>query len=86
MKKYTHPIKKITHIQFKNGSSFRKSWVYFRSFIQDGGSFFSITKLKTNNLEIKANNSSIDQKNKIIHKKDEVDLINEINKIKLYFK
>lgn len=82
MKKYTHPIKKLTHIQFKNGSSFKKHWVYFRASIQDGGSYFSITKIKINFIEAKNHSYAKDVKNIIISKKEETDILCEIIKIK----
>ena len=86
MKKFTHPLKKITTIQFKNGSTFHKYWVYYRTFIQDGGAFFSIAKLKVVPTDKKFNNSYKEKKTKVFYKTDETDMISEINKIKLYFK
>ncbi len=85
MKKYTHPIKKLTHIQFKNGSSFKKYWVYFRASIQDGGSYFSITKIKSNFTETKKHSYTKDIKNMLITKKEENDILYEIMKIKNNF-
>jgi hypothetical protein len=34
MKKYTHPLKNTTFVQFKDGSTIQKKWVYFRSFLR----------------------------------------------------
>ena len=85
MKKHTHPIKKITHIQFKNGSSFKKYWVYFRTSIQDGGSFFSIAKLKVNFNDTKSIIAVKEAKNNNISKHEETDILNEITKIKKIF-
>jgi len=86
MKKYTHPLKKLTQIQFKNGTSFAKYWVYYRAFIQDGGSFFNISKIKTSHTEIVLNIFNQEENKILLYTKIENELINEINTIKLYFK
>jgi|Laugresu1bdmlbdd_1035124.scaffolds.fasta_scaffold00035_26 hypothetical protein len=64
MKKFIHPQKKNTLIKFQNGASYIKSWIYYRSFINDSSSisYSYITKLKQFKIFSKKNKQDRTQK------------------------
>lgn len=80
MKKFTHPQKNITLIKFQNGASYIKSWVYYRTFINDSSSIAHSYIIKLKQFQLK-------NKEKEIIKADikHTLFLNELTKIQSFF-